>query len=136
MQARRIKGFTLIELLIVTSIVGILAAVAIPAYMNYTVRASRAAAQTELLQLAALEEKIYLNSNAYSGNITTAYDGTSAGGLGSTGSSKDSMYTLTVVAGGQTFTLTATPVSGSSQAADGTLSLTENGKKLWGAANW
>ena len=56
------KGFTLIELMIVVAIIGILAAVAIPAYQDYTVRAR----VTEGLSLAA-NYKTIVTENASNG---------------------------------------------------------------------
>lgn len=53
------KGFTLIELMIVVAIIGILAAVAIPAYQDYTVRAK----VTEGLSLAS-SAKTAVSENA------------------------------------------------------------------------
>ncbi|KTD72988.1 pilin [Legionella tucsonensis] len=57
------KGFTLIELMIVVAIVGILAAIAIPAYQDYVVRAR----VTEGLSIAS-SAKTTVSENATTGN--------------------------------------------------------------------
>jgi type IV pilus assembly protein PilE len=132
MKTHRSSGFSLIELMIAVVIVGILAAIALPSYRSHIIKGSRAAAQTELLQLASVQEKIYLNSNAYASSVTAAYTGTSAGGLGVTsGLTSDSKYTLSLTAPGQTYTITATPVVGKTQAGDGCLTIQENGLRQW-----
>lgn len=61
------KGFTLIELMIVVAIVGILAAVAIPAYQDYTIRAR----VTEGLSLAS-SAKLAVSETAMSNNALPA----------------------------------------------------------------
>jgi type IV pilus assembly protein PilE len=59
------KGFSLIEVMIVVVIVGILAAVAIPAYTGYMNRTRRADAVTALETVALYEEKNFALSNQY-----------------------------------------------------------------------
>ena len=64
------KGFTLIELMIVVAIIGILAAVAIPAYQDYTVRAR----VTEGLGLASAAKALVAeNAAAASTNLDAGY---------------------------------------------------------------
>jgi pilin len=68
------KGFTLIELMIVVAIIGILAAVAIPAYQDYTIRAR----VTEGLSLAAAA-KLNVSEIANGGSNTGETDGYATG---------------------------------------------------------
>jgi type IV pilus assembly protein PilE len=130
----RSRGFTLIELMIALAVVAILVRIAFPSYQAYIVRSSRQAAQSELVALANAQEKIFLNSSAYTSSVTAAYTGQSTGGLGVTsGKSRDSRYTYTVAATATTFTLTATPASGTPQAGDGNLTINETGQRTWGS---
>lgn len=133
------RGVTLIELMVVIVVIGILGAVGMSSYSRYVIRGSRSAAQTELVQLASVQEKIYLNSNAYSKNLTAAYTGQSNGGLGKTsGMTNDSKYTVALAtdAAAQSFTLIATPVSTSTQKNDGAITIDSTGKRLWNSKAW
>jgi len=62
---RRCAGVPLIELLIVVVVLGILAAIAVPSYQEYTRRANRAEAKGILLENAQFLERNYTVTNRY-----------------------------------------------------------------------
>ena len=59
------QGFTLIELLIVVAIIGILAAIAVPNFLNAQTRAMVSRAEAELRSLKTALEMYRLDNNAY-----------------------------------------------------------------------
>lgn len=59
------KGFTLIELMITVAIVVILAAIAYPSYMRYTIKSNRSAVESFMLQAANMEERVMLDLRGY-----------------------------------------------------------------------
>ncbi len=59
------KGFTLIELLVVVAIIAILAAIAIPQFAKYRVRAYNSAAESDLRNLQTALESYYAENQEY-----------------------------------------------------------------------
>jgi len=75
-EIARSSGFTLIELMIVVAIIGILASVAIPSFLNYQLTAKRAEAFSNLGALAKSQKSYYAEYNLYVGVLSEPFGGT------------------------------------------------------------
>ncbi len=62
---KRRSGFTLIELLIVVAIIGILAAIAVPNFLNAQVRAKVARAESDMKSVTTALESFFIDNNSY-----------------------------------------------------------------------
>lgn len=82
------RGFTLIELLVVVAIIGILAAIAIPAYLGVQRKAAREEAHSNLTQIKSLEEQYFQEYGCYRAGVFA--DNAGAGGGGDLGTAPGS----------------------------------------------
>lgn len=126
------RGVTIVELLIVMVIVGVLAAIAFPAYDSQQRKGTRAAAQAAMVNIANKQAQYLLDARTY------ALGGTALATLNvNLPVEVTAYYTVTLEndAGGTTattppsFTVKATPIAGKRQVADGVLTLTHTGAK-------
>ncbi|CAI09028.1 Pilus assembly protein [Aromatoleum aromaticum EbN1] len=107
----RTGGFTLIELMIAVAVVAILAAIAVPSYMESIRKSRRSDATTSLAKIQLAQETYRLNNNSY-GTLAAL-------GLGAT--STEGYYTIAITEGTISttgYTATANAISGKSQASD------------------
>ena len=68
-MGREEKGFTLIELLIVVAIIGILAAIAIPNFLNARARATLSAVKADLKNISTAVETYQADTSTYPNNL-------------------------------------------------------------------
>ena len=103
------KGFTLIELMIVVVIIGILAALAIPRFMQATTKSKQSEAKQILKQVYTMQRAYRQEYGSY-GDNGEAYSGAAPGTFGDIGVEVQSsaIYTYTMTAGVDAFSCVAT----------------------------
>ncbi|WP_053981044.1 pilin [Marinagarivorans algicola] len=116
------QGFTLIELMIVIAIIGILAAVALPAYQDYTIRAK----VSEAVGFGAAAKTSVTECLLSEGGDTTSCDSNAKVGLDNTATNINSAIVESVTVGTSAVITIALRNTGNSDLDNGTLSFSPN----------
>jgi type IV pilus assembly protein PilA len=93
-RAQSEKGFTLIELLVVILIIGILAAIALPAFLGQKTKAQDSAAKSDVRNAVSQIESYYVDNDTYNGSPVFSPKEFDLDNVVLSGASKDG-YTLT-----------------------------------------
>jgi len=129
MKPGKQSGFTLIELMITVAIIGILTAIAFPSYQEYVKRGNRAAAQSEMMDIASRQQQYFLANRSYASSTSALNYSLPA--------AVSARYTAAIAADNSatppTFTITFTATG--TQVSDGDLTLNSQGAKT-PAAKW
>lgn len=128
-------GFSLIELMVVVAIIGLLAALAYPSYLEQVRKGHRAKGQALLMELAQRQQNFLMIRRRYASSLEElGYDSAFVGDLGSV--SQDVAQTYQLASMGvaadalpPSFNMTLNPVAGSTQVADGSLCLSNTGAR-------
>lgn len=110
------RGFTLIEMMIVLAILGVIAAIAVPSFVDSVRKARRSDGTDALLYIQQLQEKYRANNTDFGSLAEIGYPN----GGNATVYSSDGYYSLTTDGQDNTtaYTVTAAAVGGTSQASD------------------
>jgi len=114
-KAKETEGFTLIELLVVIIIIGILAAVAIPVFLNQRNKGYDAAVKSDLRNAATAQETYLTENDVYSAQTPVAGDLTGVGFKYSSSANYDAntaAIAVTLTAANGTYCMDATAASG------------------------
>ena len=118
---RASAGFTLIEIMIVAVVLALLAAVALPSFLDSLRKSRRAEAFTALSAVQQAQERWRSNNAAYADNLTAAPNAAPPNprGLGLPATTTGGLYTVALTDTSATgYTVSAVAVTGKSQAAD------------------